>query len=199
MSVDPSGVVIAETARTRLVVPPPEAAAAVVTYLRRNREHFQRWSRRAPEERDPEASWRERLASARAELAGGTAVRCFLQPREERSIIGDVTLDNIVRGPFQAAYLGYRIDAAYEGKHLMFEALQALVRYAFEDLKLHRIMANYMPANERSGRLLRRIGFVVEGYARDYLHLDGAWRDHILTSLTNPNPLFPDADGGAGR
>jgi ribosomal-protein-alanine N-acetyltransferase len=81
----------------------------------------------------------------------------------------------------------------------MFEALQALVRYAFEDLKLHRIMANYMPANERSGRLLRRIGFVVEGYARDYLHLDGAWRDHILTSLTNPNPLFPDADGGAAR
>lgn len=47
-------------------------------------------------------------------------------------------------------------------------------------------MANYVPTNERSGRLLRRLGFTVEGYARDYLFIDGAWRDHVLTSLTNP-------------
>jgi len=69
----------------------------------------------------------------------------------------------------------------------MAEALRALIAYAFGELGFHRIMANYIPTNERSGLLLRRLGFVVEGYARDYLEIDGAWRDHVLTSLTNPN------------
>jgi ribosomal-protein-alanine N-acetyltransferase len=61
----------------------------------------------------------------------------------------------------------------------------------FGELGFHRIMANYLPHNERSGRLLRRLGFVVEGYARDYLYIHGAWRDHILTALTNPDPRPP--------
>jgi [ribosomal protein S5]-alanine N-acetyltransferase len=68
----------------------------------------------------------------------------------------------------------------------MFEALTVVIAYAFNDMGLHRIMANYIPTNERSGRLLRRLGFVVEGYARDYLFLAGNWQDHILTSLINP-------------
>lgn len=69
----------------------------------------------------------------------------------------------------------------------MEEALRAAIRYAFADLRLHRVMANYMPANERSGRVLRRLGFTVEGYARDYLRIAGAWEDHVLTSFTNPD------------
>ena len=66
-------------------------------------------------------------------------------------------------------------------------ALAAAIAYCFEEMKLHRIMANYMPTNERSARLLRKLGFVPEGFARDYLFLGGTWRDHVLTSLTNPN------------
>jgi ribosomal-protein-alanine N-acetyltransferase len=69
----------------------------------------------------------------------------------------------------------------------MSEALTALIAYAFNDLRLHRIMANYMPSNERSARVLQRLGFQVEGYARDYLFLAGRWQDHIMTSLTNPS------------
>jgi len=52
-------------------------------------------------------------------------------------------------------------------------------------MNLHRIMANYVPTNERSASVLKKLGFQVEGYARDYLYLNGKWRDHILTSLTN--------------
>ena len=67
----------------------------------------------------------------------------------------------------------------------------------FQELRMHRIMANYLPTNERSGSLLRRLGFKVEGYARDYIYINGAWRDHILTSLVNDDPVLPDYIAGS--
>ncbi len=66
----------------------------------------------------------------------------------------------------------------------MTEALLVATRWAFKELRLHRIMANYQPRNERSGRLLERLGFVREGLAHQYLFIDGEWKDHVLTSLT---------------
>jgi ribosomal-protein-alanine N-acetyltransferase len=67
----------------------------------------------------------------------------------------------------------------------MFEALSAAIDYAFRELNIHRIMANHLLDNERSARLLQRLGFVREGVAKDYLRIDGVWRDHVLNSLTN--------------
>lgn len=66
----------------------------------------------------------------------------------------------------------------------MHEALQTLIRYMQRQQKMHRIMANYMPHNKRSGQLLERLGFEREGYAKDYLLIDGKWQDHVLTALT---------------
>ena len=57
---------------------------------------------------------------------------------------------------------------------------------------MHRVMASYIPVNERSGRLLKKLGFIVEGYARDYIYINGSWRDHILTSLVNPRATLPE-------
>jgi ribosomal-protein-alanine N-acetyltransferase len=81
--------------------------------------------------------------------------------------------------------LGYAIDHAHEGQGLMQEALQATIEHVFSVLRLHRIQANYVPDNERSGRLLERLGFVREGLAKDYLFINGAWRDHVLTARVN--------------
>ena len=67
----------------------------------------------------------------------------------------------------------------------MYEALQLTNRYVFEETRLHRIMAGYLPHNDRSGNLLQRLGFEREGYARKYLKINGVWEDHILTSLIN--------------
>lgn len=66
----------------------------------------------------------------------------------------------------------------------MFEALEASIKYVFEDLKIHRVMANYMPINTRSAKLLYRLGFIIEGYAENYLLIKGQWEDHILTALS---------------
>ena len=67
----------------------------------------------------------------------------------------------------------------------MYEALKAAIEFMFTTFTLHRIQANYIPRNERSGKLLRKLGFTVEGYARDYLKINGKWEDHILTAKIN--------------
>ena len=68
----------------------------------------------------------------------------------------------------------------------MHEALQATIGHAFDAMRLHRIQASYLPANIRSARLLRKLGFRREGLAPQYLYIDGAWRDHVITALLNP-------------
>jgi [ribosomal protein S5]-alanine N-acetyltransferase len=69
---------------------------------------------------------------------------------------------------------------------LMTEGLRVACTYAFNAMGLHRIQANHLPENLRSASVLRRLGFSVEGYARDFLLINGQWRDHILTSLVAP-------------
>jgi ribosomal-protein-alanine N-acetyltransferase len=69
----------------------------------------------------------------------------------------------------------------------MFEALQASIAYMFHEQDLHRIMANHVPENVRSAALLQRLGFEREGYAREYLKINGIWRDHVLTALVKPD------------
>ena len=101
-------------------------------------------------------------------------------------ILGVCNFTNIIRGPFQACYLGYSIDRDLEGKGLMREILLAGIGYIFDEFKLHRIMANYIPNNERSGQLLRSLGFEEEGLAKSYLKIAGSWQDHVLTSKLNP-------------
>lgn len=92
---------------------------------------------------------------------------------------------NIIRGPFQACYLGYSIDDAIQGQGVMREILLAGLNYVFTEFNLNRVMANYIPCNVRSGRLLASLGFEKEGLAKSYLKINGRWQDHILTSKLN--------------
>jgi ribosomal-protein-alanine N-acetyltransferase len=89
-----------------------------------------------------------------------------------------MSLSQIFRGGFQNAYLGYYIGAKHAGQGYMTEALRLALRYAFEHLKLHRLEANIQPANVASIALVKRAGFIREGYSRRYLKICGRWRDH---------------------
>jgi ribosomal-protein-alanine N-acetyltransferase len=167
----------------------PGMQAALARFLADNFEgHLDRWSPPATSAFFTEAFWRERLAIAVEEYHAGRAARFVLQAQgpESGDIVGTCNYTNIVRGPFLACHLGYQIARSHEGRGLMSEALRATNEFVFRELRLHRIMANYRPENERSGRLLDRLGFVREGVAKDYLFIDGAWRDHVLTALVNP-------------
>lgn len=176
-----------ETERLLLRVPTVDDAAGMARFVTANREHFAPWDPVRSEEYFTEAYWRSELVQVVESARDGAAVKLVLLPKDgqRERILGQCTLSNIVRGPFQAAYLGYGLDRGAVGSGLMAEALRAVIAFGFDELKLHRLMANYMPTNTRSARLLQKLGFAVEGYARDYLYLAGAWRDHVLTALTN--------------
>lgn len=93
-------------------------------------------------------------------------------------IVGSINLSQIFRGGFQNAYLGYHVGAQYSNQRHMTEAIQLVLRYSFEHLKLHRLEANIQPGNVASIALVKRAGFVREGYSRRYLKICGRWRDH---------------------
>lgn len=175
------------TARLTLRLADADDADALIAYDLRNRDHLAPWEpRRDPATAyDPKvrrAALAQRCADAQADRGYGFLARLH----GDDAIAASVNLSNVVRGAFQACHLGYSVDAAHERRGIATEAIGAVIAFAFEELQLHRVMANYRPTNERSGRLLRRLGFVVEGYARDYLLIDGEWCDHVLTSLTRP-------------
>ncbi len=201
MSGGPATVVVVETPRLALVLPGPHRAAACAAHHHDNAAHLGPWAPpRAPGFHAP-AAWAERLRAAHAAHAAGTALRSWIawRDRPDGPLLGQASLEVIGRGTFLAANLGYGLAAGAEGQGIMTEALRALCAHAFGALGLHRIQANHMPENARSAAVLARLGFVVEGRARDYLYIDGAWRDHVLTSLTNPDPAcVPAAARGRG-
>jgi ribosomal-protein-alanine N-acetyltransferase len=189
--------VIPELHTERLVVrlAQPGMQAAMARFLADNFEgHLDRWSPPVAPEFFTEAFWSERLPVAVDDYRGDRAARFVMQLRGAPlggQIVGSCNYTNIVRGAFHACHLGYQVARDHQGSGLMAEALRAANTFVFEHMRMHRIMANFRPENERSRQLLRRLGFAEEGFARDYLYIDGGWRDHVLTSLVNP--AFRDA------
>jgi ribosomal-protein-alanine N-acetyltransferase len=184
---------IIETPRLTLTLAAPEAAPRVVAYRRDNWEYHEPWSPPRGQDELSVGVWRRRLDHWAQEERDGLALRLMLFPRGDTggAVLGTANFTQIVRGAFHACYLGYEIDKRVEGRGLMREALEAGIAHVFTVLKLHRIMANHLPHNQRSAGLLKRLGFAPEGYARDYLFIDGAWRDHVLTALINPSAPTP--------
>jgi ribosomal-protein-alanine N-acetyltransferase len=180
-----------ETERLVLTMPPPSEAPRVVDYVARNRTFLKPFEPTRPAEFYTVPFWEERLAVNRRELEDDRSMRLVMYSRAAPLVIGFVNFNAFQRGPFQACLLGYSLDEHHQRKGLMYEALARAIAHVFAELRLHRIMANYLPDNARSARVLDRLGFVREGYARNYVHIDGRWRDHVLTSLVStvaPDP-----------
>ncbi|MDA1195371.1 MAG: GNAT family protein [Planctomycetota bacterium] len=124
------------------------------------------------------------LDAALAANEGGRAQKCLIVGADDDQPRGMLNFNEIVRGLFQSAYLGYWIGAAYARQGLMGEALALALRYAFGPLGLHRVEANIQPENEASIALVRRAGFVREGFSKRYLKIGGVWCDHERWALT---------------
>lgn len=95
-----------------------------------------------------------------------------------------MNINSIIRGRFQCGSLSYAAFAPTAGNGYLTEGLGLVMRYAFEQLRLHRLEANIQPANHASLNLVRRLGFRREGYSPEMLFIDGAWRDHERWAIT---------------
>jgi ribosomal-protein-alanine N-acetyltransferase len=187
---------VLHTSRLELFVAGPQDAERCARFNRENAEFLAPWEPMVTSTSgDVEAlrAYRERcVANARAGTGYSFAI-VGASPQADSPILGWVNFSSVIRGVFQACNLGYKLDRRMQGQGYMSEAARAGIEFAFKTLLLHRIMAAYMPHNQRSAALLRRLGFAIEGVARDYLYIAGDWRDHVLTSLVNPLATPPTA------
>ncbi len=189
---DPSGVVLRPYRRSD--------AAAWAVARRLNQEWLARWEP-APARGDwavvnSPAAFRMVLRELRRVARAGSAMPfaiCLRGDDGAEELVGQVTLGNIVRRAFCSTYAGYWIDSRVAGRGIMPTALALAVDHAFTVSGLHRVEVNIRPENVASRRVVEKLGFREEAYHQKYLHIDGAWRDHIGYALTTEDVA---AEGG---
>ena len=176
-----------QTARCKLALLLPDNAHLLLAYRQRNAAHLSPWEpTRNTDDGTLEEACQHAAAKSAQAFSDGLAVHFIATDPQSGAMVAGCNFTNIVRGIFQACHLGYSVDHAWQGQGLMQEVVQAGIAYMFGSRGLHRIMANHMPSNVRSEKLLRALGFEREGYARAYLKIAGQWEDHVLTALVNP-------------
>jgi [ribosomal protein S5]-alanine N-acetyltransferase len=126
------------------------------------------------------SAFRRRLRRYADDQRSDQSYAFFLFRKRDDALVGGLTLANIRRGVAQAGSLGYWIGETHAQQGLMTAAVRCLVPFAFASLRLHRLEAACIPTNTASIRLLEKTGFSREGYARQYLCINGLWQDHVL-------------------
>jgi ribosomal-protein-alanine N-acetyltransferase len=175
-----------ETARVHIRLAEDADARELLRYRVDNRVHLAPWEPLRERVYYTLEHCLATIAGSRRNAEQDRGYSLLVFARDERAVLATLSFANIVRGAFQACHLGYGVAARMQGQGVMREALLAAIPWAFDALRMHRIMANYMPRNERSARLLASLGFEREGYARRYLQIAGVWEDHVLTARICP-------------
>lgn len=178
--------------RLMLCPPSPTLTPAVLDFFVRNQAHLAPWDPPQPADVLTLQGQARRMAQALQAFRDGQGLRYWLCMRAQpERVVGTLHFSAIARGPFQNTLLGYSLDQGCQGQGLMGEALARGLQDVFSGpLRLHRVQAAVQPVNRRSSALLQRLGFRREGLAPRYLFIAGAWRDHEIWSLLNPD--WPD-------
>jgi ribosomal-protein-alanine N-acetyltransferase len=184
-------------------VPPPPAAGTIrgekVVLRPPTMADYQQWSMLRAESRKFLAPWepiwpadelsrlgyRRRIKRYQREMREGSGYPFFVFSADGVALLGGLTLSQIQRGVTQSGSLGYWMGERHANRGYMSDAVRTLVSYTFDTLRLHRIEAACLPHNAASTRLLEKVGFSREGYARSYLCIDGRWQDHLLYAMVN--------------
>ena len=159
-----------------------------------NREWLQPWEATTPGVLADETSrgYVDAIRGMRREAKLGLAFPLVLTV--DGAFAGQVTVGAIARGSANSAYLGYWIARGFAGRGIMPTALAMVVDHCFGPAHLHRVEANIRPENAASRRVVEKLGFRLEGTRARYIHIAGAWRDHLSFALT-----VEDVPGGLMR
>ncbi len=183
---------IIETRRLLLRIPDVSEAQNIVDFHKDNQDHLTVWEPRRGSDFYTVSFWQDQIRIAQQEFLKEQSLKLSLYQKQSEQVIGMVNFTTFERGVFQSCRLGYKIGQSFEGKGLMHETLAGAIDYVFHRLNFHRIEANYIPRNQRSSNLLKRLGFKINGQEADYLRINGKWETHILTSLINPAWKSPE-------
>lgn len=164
-----------------------EKAHLVCNYFLKNQEHLKKTMPYFGSTMFEIPHWEKTLKQNLEYFKNKKALRLFILNPDETEVLGTINFTEFRRGVYQGCFLGYGIAKKHEGKGLMTEALNLAINYVFKELNFHKILANYMPLNKKSGRVLQKLGFHEVGLAKQELFLDGQWQDHIETRLINDN------------
>jgi ribosomal-protein-alanine N-acetyltransferase len=145
-----------------------------------SRDFLTPWEPTWPADDLTRSSFRRRVKRYFEDQRGDLAYPFFIFRKSDNVLVGGLTLANVRRGCAQAGSLGYWMGAPHARQGHMTAAVSAIIPFVFGTLRLHRIEAACIPANSASIRLLEKTGFRREGFARQYLCIDGVWQDHLL-------------------
>lgn len=161
-------------------------AATLAELLRVNRDFLTPWEPAREDEFFTEKHQRRALVQARSQHRAGTTVPYVIL--DDEAVVGRITVNDIVRGAFQSAHLGYWVDQAHNGRGVATAAVAAVLRTAFDELGLHRLQADTLVHNVGSQRVLARNGFSRIGLAPRYLRIAGQWQDCVLHQRLDEHP-----------
>ena len=148
-----------------------------------SRNFLQPWEPTWPSDDLTRAAYRRRLSAYADDIERGVAYPFLVFRKNDGAMVGGITLSNIRRGVAQMGSIGYWVGEPHTRRGYTVAAVNAVTRFCFGRLGLHRVEAACLPTNEASRAVLTKAGFQQEGLARAYLRINGAWRDHLLFGL----------------
>ena len=129
------------------------------------------------------SAFRRRLRRYTRDSRDGVGYAFFIFSKADDTLLGGITLSNVRRGVTQSCSVGYWMGEKYAGRGMMQDAVKTSFSFVFDELGLNRLEAACLPNNEASTTVLLKTGFLKEGYARQYLRINGKWRDHLLFAI----------------
>jgi len=153
------------------------------------------WEPTWPKDALSRKAFLRRLRAHAMQSHADTGYAFFIFKRQDDALLGGITISNVRRGIAQTCSIGYWIGMPYARQGYMTEALSSLLPFIFDNLRLHRVEAAVLPGNLASRSLLAKVGFREEGYARQFLRINGSWQDHVLYGMlaTDKRPYVAPA------
>jgi ribosomal-protein-alanine N-acetyltransferase len=161
-------------------------ASAWADVRRRNADWLARWEATPPDAPRPDGAsvvaFTAMTRTLRRQAREGSALPFAIT--YDGVLVGQLTIGNVVHGSLNSGYAGYWVDERVAGRGVTPTALALVVDHCFSRVGLHRVEANIRPENIASRRVVEKLGFRDEGVRLRYLHIDGAYRDHLCYAIT---------------